>query len=123
MAATVGDEDAVTLREEVTLMPREVGYGVAKIEVVGDFDMEVETLEGLRMHISLSSRGYKVRAIPLRVDCSSVKQINTCAAQDPDEGAKWTDKIFETMQTLLLEVSPAFKSAFEKRLFDRLMQS
>mmetsp|Transcript_15527 Transcript_15527/g.44038 ORF Transcript_15527/g.44038 Transcript_15527/m.44038 type:complete len:122 (+) Transcript_15527:148-513(+) len=95
-------DEELSLREEADILARENGFGLKSIVVKdaaqGDILFIIETMEGKTITARLSQSGVTVLE---------------------SDGSETT---YETMEAMLMTISPYFQEEFHKQLFSRLTE-
>ncbi|KAG0163711.1 hypothetical protein DFQ28_011348 [Apophysomyces sp. BC1034] len=110
-----------SLSEELDAITRDYDYGIVpgsatvfvKDTIAGIGRLDLTLLEGVIVVIELSDGGYKV------VSCSPLCNIEL-ALTTAQEVHPHMNAQFESMENLLMTISPMFREKFQQTLFERL---
>ncbi|KAF7731384.1 hypothetical protein EC973_000192 [Apophysomyces ossiformis] len=110
-----------SLSDELDAITRDYDYGIVpgsatvfvKDTIAGIGRLDLTLLEGVIVVVELSDGGYKVASCsPL---CNIDIALSTAQALQPHMNVQ-----FESMENLLMTISPMFRERFQQTLFERL---
>ncbi|KAI9309133.1 hypothetical protein BJ944DRAFT_245989 [Cunninghamella echinulata] len=111
-----------TLSEELDSITKDYDYGIVpgsaavfvKDEILGIGRLDLTLLEGVIVVIEVSNQGYKIASsLPLAHDQNTIQAaefVQSCVETGP----------YETMESLLMTISPLFKERFQATLYEKL---